>query len=99
MLKSDRLVCEKNATKAQPVTNCNLGSINYVYFNYKVNLLIGREKILQHYTTSTTHTKEHSVTVAYSVVLHFIIIHLLQVKCTCPKTSWNSLTLLKGLSR
>ena len=45
MLKSDRLVCEKNATKAQPVTNCNLGSINYVYFNYKVNLLIGREKI------------------------------------------------------
>ena len=47
MLESDRLVCEKNATKAQPVTNCNLGSINYVYFNYKVNLLIGREKILQ----------------------------------------------------
>ena len=45
MLKSDRLVCEKNATKAQPVTNCNLGSINYVYFNYEVNLLIGREKI------------------------------------------------------
>ena len=30
MLKSDRLVCEKNATKAQPVTNCNLGSINSV---------------------------------------------------------------------
>ena len=51
MLESDRLVCEKNATKAQPVTNCNLGSINYVYFNYKVNLLIGREKILQHYGT------------------------------------------------
>ena len=24
MLKSDRLVCEKNATKAQPVTNYNL---------------------------------------------------------------------------
>ena len=45
MLKSDRLVCEKNATKAQPVTNCNLGSINYIYFNYKVNLLIDREKI------------------------------------------------------
>ena len=45
MLKSDRLVCEKNAAKAQPVTNCNLGSINYVYFNYKVNLLIDREKI------------------------------------------------------
>ena len=45
MLKSDRLVCEKNATKAQPVTNCNLGSINSIYFNYKVNLLIGREKI------------------------------------------------------
>ena len=45
MLKSDRLICEKNATKAQPVTNCNLGSINYVYFNYEVNLLIDREKI------------------------------------------------------
>ena len=45
MLKSDRLVCEKNAAKSQPVTNCNLGSINYVYFNYKVNLLIGRKKI------------------------------------------------------
>ena len=40
MLKSDRLVCEKNATKAQPVTNCNLVSINSVYFNYEVNLLI-----------------------------------------------------------
>ena len=26
MLKSDRLVCEKNATKAQPVTNYNLDS-------------------------------------------------------------------------
>ena len=35
--------------KHKPVTNCNLGSINYVCFNYKVNLLIGREKILQHY--------------------------------------------------
>ena len=45
MLKSDRLVCEKNATKAQPVTNCNLGSINSIYFNYEVNLLIVREKI------------------------------------------------------
>ena len=45
MLKSDRLVCEKNATKAQPVTNCNLGSINSVYFNYKVNLLIDRGRI------------------------------------------------------
>ena len=45
MLKSDRLVCEKNATKAQPVTNCNLGSINSIYFNHKVNLLIDREKI------------------------------------------------------
>ena len=52
MLKSDRLVCEKNATKAQPVTNCNLGSINYIYFNYKVNLLIGHEKILQQNTPS-----------------------------------------------
>ena len=45
MLKSDRLVCEKNAAKAQPVTNCNLGSINSVYFNYEVNLLIVRERI------------------------------------------------------
>ena len=45
MLKSDRLVCEKNATKAQPVTNCNLGSINSVYFNYEVNLLVVRGKI------------------------------------------------------
>ena len=45
MLKRDRLVCEKNATKAQPVTNCNLGSINSVYFNSNVNLLIVRGRI------------------------------------------------------
>ena len=43
MLKSDRLVCEKNAAKAQPVTNCNLGPINYIYFNYKMNLSIAWE--------------------------------------------------------
>ena len=44
-LKSDRLVCEKNATKAQPVTNCNFGSINSVNFNYEMNLSIVRGRI------------------------------------------------------
>ena len=45
MLKSDRLVCEKNAAKAQPVTNCNFGSINSVNFNYEMNLSIVRGRI------------------------------------------------------
>ena len=42
MLESDRLVCENKH-------NLSLNAIwdpsIYVYFNYKVNLLIGREKI------------------------------------------------------
>ena len=43
MLKSDSLVCENNATKAQPVTNCNFGLINSISFNYEMNLPISWE--------------------------------------------------------
>ena len=69
MLESDRLVCEKNATKAQPVTNCNLGSINYIYFNYKVNLLIGRGKILQHYQFGVEYESKESQQTDFNVIM------------------------------
>ena len=46
MLKSDRLVCEKNATKAQPVTNCNLGSINSVYLIMKCIYHLGYQSFV-----------------------------------------------------
>ena len=46
MLKSDRLVCEKNATKAQPVTNCNLGSINSVYLITKCIYHLGYQSFV-----------------------------------------------------
>ena len=62
MLKSDRLVCEKNATKAQPVTKLLFGSINSVNLNYEKNLSIICGKIVTKYLclqglTAETFTK------------------------------------------